>query len=379
MHARFAHFTTEGFWSVTKAVAVQDLNDAPKVEIAVPVLDTSPDSGSIGSCPVIFYVNGVHQQLSAGSGDASVDVSLSADGTKAVIEYPATGLKVTVSTAYALGCMMNMAVEFPGIDASTVGLMGSPDGNPMNDWMAADGTAITVPTTTGARSAEEGYKYCTTNWCIADEQQSLLTTETGVDFEDLNGCSLPFGDSIVGSLQDQASQEVLDFCGDDQQCLIDGVMGGLEAAKDAVSVRGAIAQTCNALGGECGVASCCGGLACENIDGDKQCVEPKVCPACLHGTSGPCINEDNSVCYELEDGKCPSGTTMCHHINILERIEALEANAGPATTECSGCWWGTSGPCQAANTVCYALDAQTGNCPAGAAPCLARRRQLRGN
>lgn len=95
--------------------------------------------------------------------------------------------------------------------------------------------------------------------------------------------------------------------------------------------------------------------------------KPLVCDACYPGTSGPCRNPANTVCYSYFPGTavCPAGTLECSSYSTTP--------APPTSTggQCGGCWPGTSGPCQQANGVCWAYFAGTTMCPAGTSPCHA--------
>ena len=123
------------------------------------------------------------------------------------------------------------------------------------------------------------------------------------------------------------------------------------------------------------------------------------CQTCTGGTSGPCWNRFNGVCYEYYAGTatCPAGTQRCgadcedcvgstfgpcQHVNdgtcvaftgspALPVCPSGTTQCGlqpPAASQCDGCWVGTSGECQQLNTVCWS-ELATGACPAGTRRC----------
>lgn len=84
--------------------------------------------------------------------------------------------------------------------------------------------------------------------------------------------------------------------------------------------------------------------------------------------SAPCgggtRRADRTIVTAPANGGAPCG--------LLTRTEACNTQAcgGGGGDQCSSCWPGTSGPCRAANTVCYGhMDAAAQVCPPGTAAC----------
>jgi len=76
--------------------------------------------------------------------------------------------------------------------------------------------------------------YCQKHWCIRDIRESLFTYESSTDFEALRKCDeTPFGYFDFG----QASEELKCLCGDDQACLMDGILFGIDAAQATVQTQ----------------------------------------------------------------------------------------------------------------------------------------------
>ena len=98
------------------------------------------------------------------------------------------------------------------------------------------------------------------------------------------------------------------------------------------------------------------------------------CTGCTHGTSGPCQNEANGVCYPFQGGTCHPALTHCP-----------DADAVPATvTLCAGCLpvhgvaadglEASPGPCMhdaPGNNLCYVYQSQSDppSCPVGSSAC----------
>lgn len=110
-----------------------------------------------------------------------------------------------------------------------VGLYGSPDGNPANEWMAADGVVLPIDLSGAAI-----YAYGTTQWCIRQVAQSLFSYNGVNDFAFYTGCDDPFPGIVDTST---ASQELRELCGVDEACLVEGIEFGLEAAQQLLETE----------------------------------------------------------------------------------------------------------------------------------------------
>ncbi|CAJ1959938.1 unnamed protein product [Cylindrotheca closterium] len=117
--------------------------------------------------------------------------------------------------------------SFPRTDV--VGLYGSPDGNPTNEWVAANGTTLPIDL-----SGEAIYAYGTTEWCIRQVSQSLFSYTEENDFGFYSGCDDPYPGVVDTST---ASQELRELCGADEACLVEGIEFGLEAAQQLLETE----------------------------------------------------------------------------------------------------------------------------------------------
>ena len=306
IQGRFAHFAdrfSEGnAWAVTKGVAIQDEGDTPLVQFNIPIQESSLFN-KIGSCPIQFFVDGVQRDIENGSGqEDKVKVTFNDNGIDVL--YVVSEMKVTITFGDANGCYLNVCVYLPDSDKTTYGLLGTPNGNPMDDWMTSDNKGLVVPASLHDRMNQKGYGYCTSHHCIREEANSLFTyAEKGVDFEDIMHCDLPYGNTLEELFVD-IDPEVLAVCGEDIMCIIDSRIGGVATAKETKQARLAVQETCNGVGGECIVASCCDGLKCVEATGfAKECA--REVPLCVgewaNCASTPCCGD--LVCEELNDGR----------------------------------------------------------------------------
>jgi hypothetical protein len=268
--------------SVMRGVVIQDEGNTPKVQLTMPVVDEgiSHVLGDNG-CKIQLFVDGQQKDLFEGSGTDAVSITVNKN--KIRIKYTESEMSLTVKMGYWNGCLLNTCYRIPDTDP-VIGILGSPDGDINNDWMSRDGTPLAVPKDMVGRLQEEAYDYCTKNWCIQEEVDSLFTyNQLGLDFEDFERCTLPYGELVTDEIELQATLEIETTCGDDFACITDAVLGGVAAAQEARTVRLELKETCNNEGGECRVADCCDGYKC--IDkgmAGKVCVPMNVKhPKCM--------------------------------------------------------------------------------------------------
>lgn len=90
-------------------------------------------------------------------------------------------------------------------------------------------------------------------------------------------------------------------------------------------------------------------------------VDPKTGPVSLDGRCG-----FNSPLNAI----CPTYAPCCSQYGWCQSTCNPEPLPTP-TSQCSNCWGDSSGPCKAPNTVCYDVDPETLQCPAGTTACEA--------
>jgi len=154
-------------------------------------------------CPVLFYLDGVLQDISNKGngaylyGSANSDVSAKFDGynkIKITHKTKAGGIsEIMLETSgdgpgELFSCHWNVFVCLPEVNendfhAYGVGLFGSPDNNSRNDWMTPDGQQLPLPHHDGLEW-QAAYDYCLDNWCVSQED-SLMTYPDGMFYDDV--------------------------------------------------------------------------------------------------------------------------------------------------------------------------------------------------
>ena len=103
-----------------------------------------------------------------------------------------------------------------------------------DDWRASNGTVISGPKTEEERLFSTAYEYCTSNWCINDEEDSIFTYGAGESFGDINRCNLPYISKIETQVANPP-QELVDICGSSVACLVDGLCGDTTDAAETLA------------------------------------------------------------------------------------------------------------------------------------------------
>lgn len=224
-----------GNW-ISGIVAKQDVS----VQLTIAESEL-PYTTMFGEVPVNFYVDGKPRKLLEGSGDHRVVVTVS--GThKVEIFFVTTGINISVQirpggdfgwavipgsfdTHICIPLNNDKIIDFTG-------LLGNHDGDKTNEWMDTQGNLVDYAT--------DSYDYCTANWCLRDENQSLFTFDEGYDFAHYNRCD---DDRNARRLVDlsTASPEIKAICAQidfDEEirngCLFDGIQAGKRQAEIAV-------------------------------------------------------------------------------------------------------------------------------------------------
>jgi hypothetical protein len=264
--------------SVMHGIAIQDEGGAaiPLVQLTIPQVTMEGDGittlvDAKNGCKLQLFVDGATYDLAQGFKSAQVEIK-SAGSMTYSIKYTESQFTVTVRMGFWNGCLLNACVQVPKSD-TVVGLLGKPDGNAQNDWMTRAGEAVPVPAAQIDRVKKVAYDYCRNNWCLktADKGLSLFKyNQVGFDFKYFMQCDLEYGVSDVEFI-DTVTKEVADFCKTDLPCLMDGVAGGIEGAKQTRFNKLELQDTqCKKEGGACD-AGCCAGFTCVDTGIEKKC------------------------------------------------------------------------------------------------------------
>jgi len=222
-----ARFKKRGRVAVTSGVAITEGPESTKVEISLGV-----ESGG----PVLVVSGAVISPPSLGYEDSNVIVvSISgSDSGPFRITYKSSTLSIFVRTYPSFGRYLNLNVGLPRAlrDLGTVGLLGSADNDPTNDWMMPNGTVVPIPPSRSGRVGLTSLNYCLDNWCVDDAASSLFTYyEQNYDFDFFSGCN-----DLDKEVVDISAPpfEAVKFCGVDEACLVDFIEGGQDVAKETL-------------------------------------------------------------------------------------------------------------------------------------------------
>jgi von Willebrand factor type D domain len=227
--------------SVTKAIAIDypAIPGVPRIQVSlIPSTASSPTTYMLSnSCAANIRFDGVLQPVARDRllSGASYAIKINPDGGTDIQFYnisttprtPTTAIRIRVegSPKGTWGCMMDikacLALEDTALRSNTVGLFGTPNGNRNDDWTTATGQVVPLNTT-----GQGAYKYCTTHHCVKTPAESLFVYGAK-SFTDLYSCNSPFPGEPDVLL---APPEIRQICGENPDCLMEGMLGGAEEA-----------------------------------------------------------------------------------------------------------------------------------------------------
>lgn len=237
VQGRFEHdFRWSSFVTRTTAVAVTDGPGTPTLQLELESTTGAP----------ALYVDGNWINVTVeGFEDDRVRVLSPAFNDNAFhATYKASGLVVHAQVAgpYLDVIYLDVIVGLPPAyaTAGTVGLLGSADNDPANDWMTPNGTVISDPQDLFPRIGYAADRYCSSNWCIRNQSDSLfLYHDTERTFSNLTGCDDPLPEPVDLSL---ATTDLQNLCGTNKACLIDGIVLGEGAARNTLETEASLAE-----------------------------------------------------------------------------------------------------------------------------------------
>jgi len=150
--------------------------------------------------------------------------------------FPGSGISFHIRKKHSsmLGCFLNVKLCLPDDitqQERIVGLLGTPNGNTEDDFMDSNGVDL------GHKSIlewKDAYDYCTQNWCIKDKADSLFVTPI-----DTNYCNEPYDETLELQVKN-SPQELVDLCGGDIACLIEGTAGDISDSTESIAEQRAM-------------------------------------------------------------------------------------------------------------------------------------------
>ena len=234
------HQAGGGKASVTKGIAIEypALPGVPRIQISMNETANRADDTTYminNDCAAHIFLDGELKPARRNNSYSSVEQSyamrFSASGAIEIQFFNgtknSTAIHVSVSGTpnTTFGCFMNirtcLPLNEPELRAKTIGILGTPNGNIEDEWKGSDGKVVPV-----SGVAQEQYKYCTTHHCVMDRFDSLFIYE-GKSFQDLWSCNAEFpGEPDLAN----APKAILDLCQGRADCIMEGVLGGINAA-----------------------------------------------------------------------------------------------------------------------------------------------------
>lgn len=220
--------------SVTTGI-VMEHEKAPKVQISRIESDMASSSHLvIGSCKFGVFLNRKLVRVDRSrktfkKRGKKVDIEFT--GTRINLYYR-SGMRIVteIRPNSHFGCFMSLVqLMVPGhviLTAKISGLFGSPDNNLLNDIQARNRRKIIL----GGPRDISGTEYCRKVWCVQSRFASHFTYEDNTNFEYYHKC----GYRVLRPRFNErhVPPGVRNICGTDKSCMLDGLVGGPQMARD---------------------------------------------------------------------------------------------------------------------------------------------------
>jgi hypothetical protein len=229
-------------WSRAVVGYLENDCGTPVVPEDIPALEDDEESakhGTIGpSCPLLMYVDGELQDLSAvGAYDHTYllgadgdDYSVYKEGSLVKVQYKVSETEFAEVHLSQKGagpgelwsCHWDFFVCLPAVTkdsavaVNSVGLLGSVNGIPGDDWMTNDGLVIDTINT----SHEDAFNYCVENWCVT-QLDNIMVPHAGHTFEDHKCEEQPYKEwDIYDEVCIMSASDIINACSDKPKMLV---------------------------------------------------------------------------------------------------------------------------------------------------------------
>ncbi|CAB9503462.1 RHS Repeat [Seminavis robusta] len=237
-----------------------------------------------GTCVLMYYVDGNATDFSEPVPGISFE-----DSETDYIFYTGSGIMYSVSAKDGkFGCVLNSKLCLPRSlvdDEDIVGLLGTPDGSPDNDWTTPSGAE---------RNQDDigkpmGYAYCTTDWCVRNAEDSIFGYLEGTSHADYFNCDAPYDADATSALELDPPAECEECC------------TALKAT-DPIQYSECLEECSNAPTGE-GVEQCVIDIedAAALKDSEKKCKDPVIPDETDRSGGDTCATDTRP---------CPDGTVL---------------------------------------------------------------------
>mmetsp|Transcript_2283 Transcript_2283/g.3471 ORF Transcript_2283/g.3471 Transcript_2283/m.3471 type:complete len:840 (-) Transcript_2283:714-3233(-) len=230
--------------SVSTGIAISEV-DLSTIQLSIP-RDGTTVSGTetvINSCPVNFFVddNEIPNGLANVPNIEGIRVIVSERRVTFLYSFTGVQIRVTIRNSEAFGCFLTVQNFLPfdyRSNETIVGLLGTPNGNRLDDWVAPNGSSYSPPADISESIFSRSYQYCVENWCLVDESESIFTYREGETFDSISKCYETYDDDIEGAVEDAKTNrlDLVQICGstDNIFCLVEGICGGPAEAATAL-------------------------------------------------------------------------------------------------------------------------------------------------
>lgn len=194
-------------------------------------------------CIPYFFLDGTEIFLFESTGDPGILLEVVEEG-RIVVSFTRANVEITLllRESETFGCFASTILYLPAeLKENLKGLFGSPNLNPFDDWVDASGSNLPLPLLYSDYRFEAAHDYCTRNWCIRNEADSIFTYDSSESFSDYFQCDEPYNTTLLQQAISQRSVELSGICGRDQACLIDGTVGNSFDAGEYLQDRARLA------------------------------------------------------------------------------------------------------------------------------------------
>jgi len=170
--------------TVTSGVAAREKADGPVVQLSM-TANITESTFSMNDCPMALYINSelVSEFPEEGIKSDHYQVTTKPGKSKIILQFEK--MRMVLKNRHNVEfnvCMFNVDYFLEDgcrSDERLVGVLGSPDGDPLNDWTDREGNVYDFPNTTKKLLREPAYDYVKENWCITEASESIFTYGEG--------------------------------------------------------------------------------------------------------------------------------------------------------------------------------------------------------
>ena len=240
--------------SVTNGVAAREKADGPVVQLTMASnVNASSFIMPIGEseCPIALYVDS-ELVSDVPAGDIKNDSIIKNDSFELKVNYRRRRIFVQFEkmklelharrprrtagqeTDICLFNVNYVLQEGCRMDEDLVGLLGSPNQNPLDDWTDREGNVYDFPDHVSRNRfiSKEAYDYSTDNWCITEASESIFTYEEGESHAFYEHCTDKYE-----PIDCEVTPEIHEKCKGDLTCELEVCIMGEEELEEIEIIK----------------------------------------------------------------------------------------------------------------------------------------------